>query len=75
VTEVSDFYGGFKLARLKDGWGNIWWLYEPISDTKKISGEPKSDTSWHDKKPSRIYTTLMEAMRELKQKDSQHDAP
>jgi uncharacterized glyoxalase superfamily protein PhnB len=70
VTEVSDFYNGLKLARIKDIWGNIWWLYEPKNDTKEKSSEVKSDTSWHDKKPSMIYTTLMEAMRELKPKTS-----
>jgi PhnB protein len=70
VTEVSDFYNGFKLARLRDVWGNIWWLYEPKNDTKEKSSEVKSDTSWHDKKPSMIYTTFMEAMRELKPKTS-----
>jgi uncharacterized glyoxalase superfamily protein PhnB len=67
VTEVSDFYNGFKLARLKDSWGNIWWLYEPDKDKKQISIESKSDTSWHDKKPSKIYTTFMETMSNLKQ--------
>jgi uncharacterized glyoxalase superfamily protein PhnB len=66
VTEVSDFYNGFKLARLKDMWGNIWWLYEPDIDKKEISAGIKSDISWHDKKPSKIYTTLMEAMHYLK---------
>jgi PhnB protein len=70
VTEVCGFYNGFKLARLRDVWGNIWWLYEPDSDTKEIPAEPKSDTSWHNKKPSKIYTTFIEAMRELKPKNS-----
>ncbi len=37
VTEVSDFYNSLKLARLKDAWGNIWWLYEPESDMKEIA--------------------------------------
>jgi len=63
VTEVSDFYNGFRLARMKDPWGNIWWLYEP--DHKKQITEPKSDVSWHDKSPSQIYTTLMNAMEHL----------
>ncbi len=67
ITEVSDFYNGFKLARLKDSWGNIWWLYEP-ENVKKEKPDLKSDTSWHDKKPSNVYTTLMEAMQNLSQK-------
>ena len=66
ITEVSDFYNGFKLARLKDNWGNIWWLYEPEKEKKKKIIESKSDTSWHDKKPSKVYTTLMDAMKSLK---------
>lgn len=36
VTEVSTFYNGFRLARMKDPWGNIWWLYEP-SHEKQLS--------------------------------------
>ena len=68
ITEVSDFYNGFKLARIKDNWGNIWWLYEPEKEEKKIISDPKSDTNWHDKKPSKVYTTLIDAMKNLKQK-------
>ncbi len=63
ITEVSDFYNGFKLARLQDPWGNIWWLYTP--DNRGELTEPKSDVSWHDRKPSKVYTTLMDAMRAL----------
>ena len=63
ITEVSDFYNGLKLARFKDKWGNIWWLYERMSKESQI--ENKSDTDWHNKKPSYIYTTLMHAMKNL----------
>ena len=65
ITKVSVFYNGLKLARFKDKWGNIWWLYEKMS--KESSIENKSDTDWHNKKPSDIYTTLMQAMKNLKQ--------
>lgn len=63
VTEVSNFYNGFRLARMKDPWGNIWWLYEP--DRNKQLAEQKSDVSWHDQSPSQVYTTLMNAMEHL----------
>lgn len=63
VTEVSPFYNGFRLARMKDPWGNIWWLYEP--ERNKRIAEPQSDVSWHDKHPSQVYTTLMNAMEHL----------
>jgi uncharacterized glyoxalase superfamily protein PhnB len=66
ITEVSKFYGGFKLARFKDNWGNLWWLYEPERERGEKSEEQKSDTSWHERDPSYIYTSLMEAMRKLK---------
>ena len=64
VTEVNGFYNGFNLARFQDSWGNIWWLYEP--DNKKKGTEQKSDTNWHNKKPSEIYTSLLNAMSSLK---------
>jgi uncharacterized glyoxalase superfamily protein PhnB len=64
VTEVSTFYNGFNLARLQDAWGNLWWLYEP--DVKKPDMEQKSDTSWHEKKPSEVYATLIDVMRSYK---------
>lgn len=63
ITELSDFYNGLKLARFKDPFGNIWWLYEKV-DSKVF--ENKSDTDWHNSKPGEIYTTLMNAMKNLK---------
>lgn len=63
VTELSEFYNGLNLARLKDPFGNIWWLYEKVGN--KIP-ENKSNTDWHSNKPSEIYTTLMTAMKNLK---------
>jgi uncharacterized glyoxalase superfamily protein PhnB len=68
ITQVSVFYNGLKLARFKDPWGNIWWLYEKMN--VQNLGENKSDTDWHNKKPSEIYTTLMQAMKNLKQPNS-----
>jgi uncharacterized glyoxalase superfamily protein PhnB len=66
ITEKTKFYGGYNIARIKDPFGNMWWLYE-----HSIVGNndyDKSDTSWHERKPSYIYTTLMEAMKKLGQK-------
>jgi uncharacterized glyoxalase superfamily protein PhnB len=66
ITTVRDFYYGMKIARFKDPWGNIWWLFEKNSTLEKPTLQVSADTSWHDKKPSETYTTLMEAMRNLK---------
>jgi hypothetical protein len=65
VTPVSDFYYGIKLARFQDSWGNIWWLYEEGSEPEKKPIKENDNTDWHDKKPSLIYTSLMDAMRNL----------
>lgn len=68
VTEVSHFYNGLKLARFSDPWGNLWWLFEKSAVPRPVEAPKAADTSWHDQKPSAIYTTLMEAMRNLKLK-------
>ena len=65
ITPVSDFYGGKKLARFQDPWGNIWWLFEQGPALEKLATS-ESSTSWHQEKPSLVYTTLLEAMRNLK---------
>ncbi|MGC4043065.1 MAG: VOC family protein [Armatimonas sp.] len=64
VTRVSKFYGGFLLARFKDPFGNIWWLYQPDPDEKKYS-ESAASTDWHNKEPSDVYLTIMSAMTSL----------
>ncbi|GAB3703820.1 hypothetical protein GCM10027592_34370 [Spirosoma flavus] len=64
VTKVSPFYNGLNLARFKDPFGNIWWLYERIKESEQAKNE--ANTDWHNSKPSDIYSTLMEAMKSLK---------
>ena len=66
ITIVTNFYNGIKIARFKDPWGNIWWLFEKNSIPVKQTVQTKSDVSWHERKPSEIYTTLMEAMKNLR---------
>ena len=65
VTELTAFYGGYNIARIQDPFGNLWWLYEPKNDLKEK--ETITDTSWHKREPSYVYTTLMEVMRKLKE--------
>ena len=66
ITPVTDFYNGLKIARFLDSWGNIWWLFERGSVVEKSILNESPDTGWHDKKPSQIYTTLMEAMKNMR---------
>lgn len=63
VTPVSDFYGGYRLVRLLDPWDNLWWLYEPTPPTPRVTRD--SETDWHDREPSLVYTSLMATMRTL----------
>lgn len=65
ITPPSKFYGGFKLARLKDPFGNIWWLYQPDREGPRDSAR-SSNTDWHSEEPSEIYKTIMSAMKNLK---------
>jgi uncharacterized glyoxalase superfamily protein PhnB len=65
ITEKTPFYGGYTIGRIKDPFGNIWWLYEK-SNKDSQEDYNKSNISWHDRKPSYIYTTLLEAMKNLK---------
>lgn len=64
VTPISDFYGGYRLARLLDPWHNLWWLYEPITRTVP-QPERTSNTDWHNAKPRLVYSSLMEMMSTL----------
>jgi len=66
ITPLSDFYNGLKIARFQDSWGNIWWLFERGVIKEKSIIKESVDTGWHDKKPSQIYSTLMEAMKNLR---------
>jgi len=68
ITEVSEFYGGLNIARFKDPWQNIWWLFTKNDKTQKPKETSDSNTDWHSEKPSYLYTTIMDAMRNLKMK-------
>jgi len=66
ITPVSAFYGGYSLARFRDPWSNLWWLYAPETENADVPSSESSKTDWHDREPSRVYTTLMQAMRDLR---------
>lgn len=63
ITDVSPFYNKLKMARIKDPWGNLWWIYEKMDGSEEPSNA--SDLGWHHRDPSYIYSSLMEAMRNL----------
>nr|WP_042197957.1 VOC family protein [Kibdelosporangium sp. MJ126-NF4] len=66
ITEVTPFYGGEDLARLRDPWGNIWWLYAPSKDT----GTEETDVPWDgesewDGGSMYMFDSLDKTMREI----------
>jgi PhnB protein len=62
ITEVSLFYGGFDIARFLDPWGNVWWLFAAAAAD---NAQDESSSDWEDPQPGRVYTTLLDAMRQL----------
>ncbi len=71
VTPRTPFYNGVNIARMLDPWGNLWWLYELAGATGER--EQGSDTSWHDRDPSTVYTTLMDVMSALASRQAGRD--
>jgi len=66
VTPISKFYGDYDIARFTDPWNNLWWLFAPAKKEVEVK-EVNGTTDWHDAKPSQVYVTLMETMRNLKE--------
>jgi PhnB protein len=66
ITPVSTFYGGYSLARLRDPWNNLWWLYTPDATDSDDRRSESSTSDWQEGEPSRVYTTIVQAMRDLR---------
>ena len=56
VTEVTPFYGGEDLARLRDPWGNLWWLYAPAAGEEAVPSWEGGSTY--------VFDSLDEELRE-----------
>jgi PhnB protein len=56
ITEPTPFYGGITLARMLDGWGNLWWLWAPAP------GGPDPVPAW-ETGSSVVFDTLDRALR------------
>lgn len=65
ITDVSPFYGGFDIARFRDPWHNLWWLFAPAEPSDAAEASEQDDEDWETAEPSPVYTTLVEAMRTL----------
>jgi uncharacterized glyoxalase superfamily protein PhnB len=71
VTKPTDFYGD-TLSRFMDPWNNLWWVYQHNPQFEAQWDEDasaSSDTSWEPTKEMEyIHDTLLEAMKNLRQK-------
>lgn len=70
ITKPTIFYDS-KFSRMQDPWGNIWWVYEYISDFnwEEVSNNSEDNSQWEPTEEAKyIHSTLLEAMKELKKK-------
>ena len=61
ITETTPFYGNSSLARFRDPWRNMWWLFGPaIAGAPEPTWDPDAATE-----ESVVHATICRAMREL----------
>lgn len=68
VTEPTDFHGGQRLARFRDPWHNLWWLFEYGEDSVAPSELPPELPRWRPDPaapPSYVHRTVDEALSSL----------
>jgi uncharacterized glyoxalase superfamily protein PhnB len=69
ITDPTDFFGRQRLARFRDRWHNIWWLFEYGEASTSPAEGPNELPSWKpdpDAPPSYAHETICSAMRDLK---------
>lgn len=68
VTEPTDFHGGQRLARFRDPWHNLWWLFEYGPGSTAPSEAPDELPRWRPDPaapPSYVHTTIDAALSSL----------
>lgn len=80
VTKPTDFLGAFLFSRMKDPFGNLWWVWKHYPEQVKSLDQTGSDSSesalvspageqqyWEPtEEMTYIYETLLKAMESLK---------
>ncbi|MEJ2866895.1 VOC family protein [Actinomycetospora sp. OC33-EN08] len=65
ITEPTPFHGGQRLARLRDPWDTLWWLFEygpeSVAPSERAPGPP-AWTPDPTAPPSYVFRTLDEAL-------------
>lgn len=65
ITEPTAFHGGQRLARLRDPWSTLWWLFEYGAASTAPSEAPDVLPAWRpdpDAPPSYVHRTIDEAL-------------
>jgi PhnB protein len=78
VTEPTPFHGGQRLARLRDPWSNLWWLFEYGEGSTAPSEAPDALPSWRpdpSAPPSYVHRTIDGAMTEWRDGHSSSAEP
>lgn len=60
-TEPTDFHGRQRLARFRDRWNNVWWLFEYGPDSTAPSEGPNELPGWQpdpSAPPSYVHQTI-----------------
>ena len=68
ITEPTDFHGQQRLARFRDPWQNVWWLFEYGPDSVAPSQGPNELPSWRpdpSTPPSYVHRTIDAALTSL----------
>lgn len=68
ITAPTDFYGNQRLARFRDPWHNLWWLFEHGPTSIAPSQAPEELPSWRPDPaapPSYVYRTIDNALSDL----------
>ena len=80
VTKPTDFFGAFLFSRMKDPFGNLWWVWqhnpEPATswdqtglennESAPVSSDGEKQSWESTKEMTYIYETLLKAMENLK---------
>lgn len=56
ITPPTPFYGSLTLARVRDRWGNLWWMYQPAP------GQADPTPAWEGGDDT-VFRTIDEFMR------------
>lgn len=67
VTELTDFVGDLKIARFRDPFGNLWWLFERTGEEFDWENWDEDAGADGERKLDYVKTSVFEELRTLAQ--------